>query len=70
MEGMFSSAKHDALGLALVKVRRLWPCVLQLCVFLVSVEAEGCYVFWMVGICMIAKTSYHLNFWGPFVARK
>lgn len=43
LQGMFSSAKHNALGL--VKVRRLWLCLLQLCVFLISVEGKWYYVF-------------------------
>lgn len=60
LQGTCGSAKDHAL----VKVRRLWLGLLRSCVFLVSTEAKWCYAFWMVGICMMSKTSYNLNFWG------
>lgn len=53
-QGMCSSAKGNALGLALPKVMAMSA---GFCVFLVSAETECCYIFWMVGICMITKTS-------------
>lgn len=37
-----------------------------LCVFLASLGAECSYVFWMVGICMISKTSLSFELLGTF----